>query len=88
MRSGVCISRDYLNAMFPTSIDFKTERFNVYDLESDDDAGPYGAHGIAEPCVTNYACIICAIFNATGAWVNTDQGPCTPNKLLKAIGKA
>ena len=64
--SGTCISSQFTESMLPTAMDMKGERFNVYDIESDDSAGPYGAHGIGESCVTNYSAIICAIFNATG----------------------
>jgi CO/xanthine dehydrogenase Mo-binding subunit len=69
-------------------MDMKGEVFNVYDVESDDAAGPYGAHGMGEPCVTNYSAIVCAIFNATGKWVDPEKGPCTPDKVLKALGIA
>ncbi len=88
MKSGACISTQFNESMFPTAMDMKGERFNVYDVESDDAAGPYGAHGMGEPCVTNYSAIICAIFNATGKWVDPEKGACTPNKVLKALGKA
>ena len=88
MPSGACISTQFNESMVPTAMDMKGERFNVYDLESDDAAGPYGAHGMGEPCVTNYSAIICAIFNATGKWVDPEKGACTPNKVLKALGKA
>jgi CO/xanthine dehydrogenase Mo-binding subunit len=86
--TGACISSQFTEAMLPTFKDMKTEVFNVYDIESDDAAGPYGAHGIGEPASSNYSAIICAIFNATGKWVDPDKGPCTPNVVLKALGKA
>jgi CO/xanthine dehydrogenase Mo-binding subunit len=86
--TGACISSQFTESLVPTAMDMKGERFNVYDLESDDSAGPYGAHGMGEPCVTNYSAIICAIFNATGKWVDPDKGACTPDKVLKALGKA
>ena len=88
MPSGACISSQFTESMLPTAMDMQGERFHVYDIESDDAAGPYGAHGIGEPCVTNYSAIICAIFNATGKWVDPEKGACTPNKILKALGKA
>jgi CO/xanthine dehydrogenase Mo-binding subunit len=88
MPSGACISSQFTESLLPTAMDMKGERFNVYDIESDDAAGPYGAHGMGEPCVTNYSAIICAIFNATGKWVDPEKGACTPNKILKALGKA
>ncbi|MDD4793712.1 MAG: molybdopterin-dependent oxidoreductase, partial [Dehalococcoidales bacterium] len=70
--SGACLSSQYTEAMMPTAMDFKGENLHQQDFESYDAAGPYGAHGIGEPCVTNYSCIICAIFNAIGAWVEPD----------------
>jgi CO/xanthine dehydrogenase Mo-binding subunit len=87
-KTGAVISTSYVDARFPTTLDFDTENMHVQDIESDDAAGPYGAHGIGEPCVSNYSAILCAIFNATGAWVDTDKGACTPDKVLKALGKA
>lgn len=86
--TGACISSLYTETLFPTFMDIKTERMGLKDIESDDVAGPYGAHGIGEPCVSNYSAITCAIFNATGVWVDPDKGPMTPDKVLKALGKA
>ena len=86
--TGAVISTSYVDALFPTTLDFETQCLHVQDIESDDAAGPYGAHGIGEPCVSNYSAIICAIYNATGKWVDMDKGACTPDKVLKAIGKA
>jgi CO/xanthine dehydrogenase Mo-binding subunit len=86
--TGACISSQFTESMLPTFKDMKVEAYNVYDIESDDAAGPYGAHGIGEPASSNYQAIICAIFNATGVWIDPDKGACTPNKILKALGKA
>jgi CO/xanthine dehydrogenase Mo-binding subunit len=85
--TGACLNSDYVDSLFPTTLDLPTERFRVFDVESDDAAGPYGAHGMGEPCVSNYSAIINAIFNATGKWVDPDKGAVTPNKVLKALGK-
>jgi CO/xanthine dehydrogenase Mo-binding subunit len=84
--SGALLNTTYAEALFPTTLDINTRSFYVEDVESDDSAGPYGAHGIGEPCVTNYSAIICAVFNATGRWVDPDKGGCTPNAVLKALG--
>ena len=59
-----------------------------YFVESDDAGGPYGAHGIGEPAVSNYVALKNAIFNATGVWVDQAKGAMSPNKVLKALGKA
>jgi CO/xanthine dehydrogenase Mo-binding subunit len=85
--SGALLSTNYNEALFPTMLDINTGHLHMQDIESDDAAGPYGAHGIGEPCVTNYSAIICAIFNAIGKWVDTGKGACTPDKVLKALGK-
>ncbi len=86
--TGALLNTSYIEALFPTTMDVNAKRFHVEDVESDDSAGPYGAHGIGEPCVTNYSAIICAIFNATGKWVDPEKGGCTPNAILKALGKS
>ena len=85
--SGALLNTGYTEALFPTTLDIDPERLHVADVESDDAAGPYGAHGIAEPCVSNYSAIVCAIFNATGKWVDPEKGGCTPAVVLKALGK-
>ena len=84
--TGACISNQYTESKLPTPMDFIQERFTVQDVELDDAAAPFGARGIAEPCVTNYGSIICAIFNATGKWVDPNQGACSANQVLKALG--
>jgi CO/xanthine dehydrogenase Mo-binding subunit len=86
--TGACISSNYTESMLPTFKDVPTHAMHVFDIESDDYGGPYGAHGIGEPCNSNYSSILCAFFNATGKWLDPDKGPCTPNKVLKALGKA
>jgi len=86
--TGACISSQYTETQFPTYLDFKTERITLKDVESNDAAGPFGAHGIGEPCVSNYSAITCAIFNATGKWVDPEKGAMNPDRVLKALGKA
>ena len=46
--------------------------------------GVYGANGISHSMSSTHL-IICAIYNATGVWVDP---PATPDKVLKALGKA
>jgi CO/xanthine dehydrogenase Mo-binding subunit len=74
--------------MYDTTMDVDPTKFNTFDIESDDLAGPYGAHGIGEPCVSNYSSIINAIYNATGKWVDLRGGPCLPDIVLASLGKA
>ena len=82
------ISSQFTESRLPTFKDMKTENFHVYDIESDDAVGPYGAHGMGEPASSNYSAITCAIYNAIGAWVDPDKGAHTPDRVLKALGKA
>ena len=86
-KSGALLNTNYVEALFPTTLDFDHRRLHVGYVESDDAAGPYGAHGMAEPCVSNYSAIICAIYNAIGKWVDPEKGGCTPAAVLKALGK-
>jgi CO/xanthine dehydrogenase Mo-binding subunit len=86
--TGACISSTFTESMLPSYKDMKTENFKVFDIESYDDGGPYGAHGMGEPAASCYSAILCAIFNATGKWVDPEKGACTPNKILKMLGKA
>ena len=44
----------------------------------------YGANGISHS-LANTHLVICAIHNAIGKWVDP---PATPDKVLKALGKA
>jgi xanthine dehydrogenase molybdenum-binding subunit len=49
--------------------------------------GPYGSVGIGEDVATVVSALLGpAIYNAIGAWV--DDFPITPDKVLKALGKA
>ncbi len=47
--------------------------------------GPYGATGCSEAPVATHTCLPpTAVYNAIGKWVDT---PCTPEKILAALGK-
>jgi CO/xanthine dehydrogenase Mo-binding subunit len=83
---GATINASYLEHKWPTPLDLPTEKYQVFPVETDDACGPFGAKGMGEPVVSNQACIANAIHNATGVWVTTP--PITPDKLLKALGKA
>ena len=85
--TGAMIGSQYTESQVPTALDVK-DVFTVTDVESDDAAGPFGAHGIGEPCSSNTSSIYCAIYNAIGVFPDMDHGACTPNKILKALGKA
>jgi xanthine dehydrogenase molybdenum-binding subunit len=48
--------------------------------------GPYGSVGVGEDVANDTTYLLHgAIYNAIGKWV--DDGPCTPDKVLKALGK-
>jgi len=86
--TGAVISTNYTEAMFPTYMDMKTENHDLIDYESMDAGGPFGCHGIAEPCVTNYSSVLCAIYNAVGVWVDPQMAQMSADRVLKALGKA
>jgi len=86
--TAALIGSHYDETMMMTTLDYDPTKFNVYDIESDDMGGPYGAHGIGEPCVTNVSAIINAIYNATGKWVDPRGGPITPDIVLNSLDKA
>jgi len=71
-----------------TALDFSPATFHLKDVESDDVAAPCGGRGIGEPCLCHIGCVENAIFNATGKWVDSEHGAITPDKVLKALGKA
>jgi len=86
--TAAIIGTHFDETMMMTCMDFDTTKLHVYDIESDDMGGPHGAHGIGEPCNTNVSCLINAIYNAIGKWVDPRGGPCTPDIVLNAIDPA
>jgi CO/xanthine dehydrogenase Mo-binding subunit len=53
-------------------------------LETREGNAAYGGNGISHSLATTHL-VICAIANAIGKWVDP---PATPDKVLKALGKA
>ncbi|MCL2149765.1 MAG: molybdopterin-dependent oxidoreductase [Dehalococcoidia bacterium] len=86
--TGAVIGSQFTETQLPTTMDIRPSRHNLYPIEGDDHSAPLGAHGIGEPVVGSYACILSAIYNAIGVWVDPDHGACNPDKVLKALGKA
>ncbi|MCL2615447.1 MAG: molybdopterin-dependent oxidoreductase [Dehalococcoidia bacterium] len=86
-KSATILSDYYTESMSPTSLDMNTRNFYVQDIESGD-VGPYGAHGIAEPCVSNYSAIWCAIYNAIEKFPKPELRAATANIILKALDEA
>jgi CO/xanthine dehydrogenase Mo-binding subunit len=71
-----------------TTLDFNPNAFHLLDIQTNDVGAMLGGRGIAEPCAGHPSALINAIFNATGKWVDPDHGAITPDKVLKALGKA
>lgn len=83
--TGVTLNPDYLGYKIPTHADIPN--YNLYFFENPDPYGPMGAKGVSEPQSPAIGPAIAnAIYNAVGARVNST--PLTPDKILKALGKA
>jgi len=79
---GRVVNDNLLDYKMPTAMD----RVPVEPvlIETDDEAGPYGAKGVGEPgCVPVAPAIANAIYDAVG--VRVRSLPITPEKLLAAI---
>lgn len=83
--TGATLNPSFLDHKMPTSLDLNQDKLKAVIVESDSASGPYGAHGIGEPCVNAYAGIMAAFYNATGKWAS--GSPISPWKALKAMGK-
>ena len=81
--TGVLLNGSALNYKIPTRLDMPP--IQTLALESRLGGGCYGATGISHTHA--HLSIIClAVYNAIGQWINTV--PITPDKVLKALGKA
>jgi len=83
--TGATLNPSFLDHRMPTSLDIHQDKLKLAIVESDDAVGPYGAHGIGEPCVNAFCSIGAAFYNATGKWVK--EYPITPFRVLKTLGK-
>jgi xanthine dehydrogenase molybdenum-binding subunit len=84
--TGVMLNPRGLEYKFPTSMDFPQELFEMMYVEPVDPTCPFGAHGASEGIMDPTAAVIAnAIYNACGARIK--EGPITPDKILKALGK-
>ncbi len=84
-RSGVMLNGNLLNYKVPTILDVGP--IDTVLVESGMGYGPYGTVGIGEDVATALPAILApAVFNATGRWV--EGFPVTPERVLKALGKA
>jgi CO/xanthine dehydrogenase Mo-binding subunit len=81
-RTGVRLNNNMIEYKKPTYADVPD--VNRKFLETRAGNAAYGASGISHS-LANTHLIIIAIYNATGVWVDP---PATPDKVLKALGKA
>ncbi|MBO7739011.1 MAG: molybdopterin-dependent oxidoreductase [Oscillospiraceae bacterium] len=81
-KTGVRLNNNMIDYKKPTTLDVPTigKKF----LETRAGNAAYGANGISHSLANTHAIII-AIHNAIGVWVDP---PATPDKILKALGKA
>ncbi|MCJ7605356.1 MAG: molybdopterin-dependent oxidoreductase, partial [Dehalococcoidales bacterium] len=83
--TGVMLNGNLLNYKIPTMMD--VGEIDTILVESGMGYGPYGLVGIGEDVATIVPTLIgVAIHNATGKWV--EGFPTTPDKVLRALGKA
>ena len=80
--TGVRLNANMIDYRKPTTLDVPT--INRKFLESRAGNAAYGANGISHS-LANTHLVINAIYNAIGVWVDP---PATPDKVLKALGKA
>ena len=81
-RTGVMLNNNMIEYKKPSMLD--AAPVDRMFLESRLSDGAYGATGISHS-LANTHMIVIAIHNATGVWVDP---PATPDKVLKALGKA
>ena len=81
-KTGVRLNTNMLEYKKPTILDISP--VNMELLETRAGNACYGANGISHS-LANTHLIITAIYNAIGKWVDP---PATPDKVLKALGKA
>lgn len=83
--TGVTLNPNYLDYKIPTMMDSPNIDVNFHEQITN--YGPLGAVGIGEPIVgAPRIAVLNAVYNACGARIYAP--PATPEKILKAIGKA
>ncbi len=84
-RTGVMLNGNLLNYKIPTMMDYGD--IETIMVESGMGFGPYGTVGIGEDVATVLPALVGpAVQNAIGIWV--EGFPLTPERVLKALGKA
>ena len=83
--TGVMLNGNLLDYKIATTLDIGS--VDTLLVETGMGYGPYGSIGIGEDVATVVpALIMPAVHNAIGAWV--DEFPVTPDRVLRALGKA
>lgn len=83
--TGVMLNGNLLNYKIPTMLDIGS--IDTILVETGMGYGPYGLVGIGEDVATVTPTLIgLAVHNAIGKWV--DDFPITPDRVLKALGRA
>ena len=84
-KTGVLLNRNLLDYKYAAIND--SGPIEAIYLETGLGHGPYGACGIGESTPTIVPAMFSpAVYNAIGKWI--DDFPITPDKVLKALGKA
>jgi CO/xanthine dehydrogenase Mo-binding subunit len=83
--TGVMLNGNLLDYKIATTLDIGAVHTHL--IETGMGYGPYGVIGIGEDVATVVpALLMPAVYNAIGAWI--DVFPITPDRVLKALGKA
>ncbi len=80
--TGAKLNNNMFEYKKPTIVDLAPTEMELLETRAGNAA--YGSNGISHSLASTYL-IICAIQNAIGKWVDP---PATPDKVLKALGKA
>ena len=84
-QTGVLLNGNFLDYKFATMLDCGP--IETIIKETGLGHGPYRACGVAEDIATVVPALLGpAVYNAIGKWI--DDYPITPDKVLKALGKA
>ncbi|MBN2062971.1 MAG: xanthine dehydrogenase family protein molybdopterin-binding subunit [Deltaproteobacteria bacterium] len=84
-KTGVLLNGNLVDYKFSSLLDVGP--IETVIVETGMGLGPYGTVGIGEDVATDTTYLLHgAVYNAIGKWV--DDGPITPDKVLKALGKA
>jgi CO/xanthine dehydrogenase Mo-binding subunit len=82
-QTGVRLNADFLNTHISTTLDCGP--INPAWMEVTPSDGAYGNTGVGEMNIAIACAIISAVHNATGKWIDP---PITPDRVLRALGKA